>query len=347
MFRQIKKFMLVAIAVGVVMSWAVPAIGGIQGKRKFEHGERYENKTGSDAYCLRKILYKWTIDPASAESDQFAKCNVTKTGDYHLIECKVGEVPYTETAIVTFSGTSRDGTAEVVCAKWYSDPDCGYLSFIGYATLVGSTRPDEELNRGPLLIDVDIVVKHKASHWDDTTEQRVYTAETVSGSEIYFAEWRGYLHHSDMTEILWTCVDASSNPPPAPLQRTECLNDGDCTVAPYLYCGRFDPGKEGGPGGIDWYPPSTGPTSFTLIPEQEAGPFHLGTYKGTDRLLFRFYNVANNYIYGTTDYEVVQFRVRDWFIPTVSEWGLVVIALLVLAAGTIVIRRRRAMAAQA
>lgn len=67
----------------------------------------------------------------------------------------------------------------------------------------------------------------------------------------------------------------------------------------------------------------------------------LGAIDENDVVLFRFYTGPS----GTDNYELVQFRLGELNIPTVSEWGLVAMTLLGLTAGTIVFMRRRAMAA--
>ena len=363
MFRQIKSFVLVAITFGVVMSCAVPALGARK-PRKFFHGERYINDNEEEqrtAYCLRKIVYRWKIDEGTVKSDQFANCDVRQVGDYQIIDCsgaageKDGEVLYNvtdnDTAEVTFSGTALDGTAQVVCAKWYNNFDGNgkCTGFIAYARFVGSIKPEETENRaGPIVVPVDVVVENeRAQEWNDEANAPVAgTEKTVYGSKIYYAEFQGNLDEDHMTEVLWTCVNAASQPPPG--SRTECLNDGQCQLVDpvvYRYCGRYDEGKEPVPGGIDWYPP-TGVTSFTLVPGEEER-LYLGTFHKSRRILFRFYTDPDHLgRYRIDDYEVVQFWVLE-LIPAVSQWGLVVIALLVLAAGTIVIRRRKAMAAQA
>jgi len=74
--------------------------------------------------------------------------------------------------------------------------------------------------------------------------------------------------------------------------------------------------------------------------------YDLGEFDDPAVLLFRFYT-EDSPTPGQSGYELLQFCMKGACIPAVTEWGLVIIALLVLAAGTIVIRRRRAMAAQA
>ncbi len=67
----------------------------------------------------------------------------------------------------------------------------------------------------------------------------------------------------------------------------------------------------------------------------------LGAIDQSDTVLFRFYTGPS----GTDNYELVQFCMSETCIPAVSQWGILVIALLLAAGGTMVIRRRRAMAA--
>lgn len=337
MFRQIRSFALVGVMIGVVVSCTVPALGL---PRAFLQGERYVKETGDNAECLRKILYKWTINPATAGSDQFANCTVTRVGDYHRIECsgagsgKDGVVANGETATITFSGTALDGAAEVVSTKWLTadtaTPEDPCSKFISDAKSVAAVVPRETANRAGQDVHVEVEVENR------------HGVGTVEGSDIYYAAWQGFLHESDMTEVLWTCVNASNNPP-APGSRTECWDDSYCS-GDYPYCGRYDEDKEGGAGGIDWYAPD-GPTSFVL-PAGGKATFDLGMIHKSRRVLFRFYTDATDNEYETDDYEVVHFWLLK-MIPTVTAWGVVVMAMLLLTAGTIVYIRRRAVAARA
>lgn len=87
--------------------------------------------------------------------------------------------------------------------------------------------------------------------------------------------------------------------------------------------------------------------NFTLDYDGVGNPkskiYDLGAHDDAAVLLLRFYTGAS----GTDKYEVLQFCMHEHgkCIPAVSQWGVVVIALLLTAGGTIMIRRRRAMAA--
>ncbi|UCC28807.1 MAG: IPTL-CTERM sorting domain-containing protein [Phycisphaerales bacterium] len=334
------------------------------------HGERYINKTGKTAFCLRKYLHDYEVRRDRAWSNELPNCRVERlAGNHTLIECwgETGVAP-NDTATVSFYGRTAlnsDGTAEVMSSKWYQykkeppgeDP-CE--EFIDYAEPVASPMAQDTETRAE-EVQVDAVFKHLVRGWDDETNQPVALAKTLYGSEIYFARWQEKLHEPDMTEDLWTCVNELNQPPAPPGTRKECLNDAECLLAnpAYRYCGRcydeddpegqceepFDPVQHG----ITWEQAKTDSLETTFVLSeygQETDPFRLGRHRETQRLLLRHYtDLKHNY--ESSDYEVVQFMVRDWLIPAVSEWGLVVIALLMLAAGTIVIRRRRAMAARA
>ena len=111
---------------------------------------------------------------------------------------------------------------------------------------------------------------------------------------------------------------------------------------------------QSGTSDIDWIDlnPNDNDVDFT-INHNDVTAYDLGEHTTGQVVLFRF--DAEGVVpdppppggRGTaTHRELFQFRVPAP-IPAVSAWGMVVIALLVLAAGTIVIRRRRAMAAQA
>lgn len=330
MCREFTSRVLLAVMIGVVISSTATALGV---PKSFLEGERYENKTGQAAYCLMKILYKYTADQATAGSDKFLDCSVTQVGDYHRIVCKDGEVLAGQRATVTFSGTARDGAAEIVSAKWYkastTTPEDPCSELLGEAKAVASVIPQEALNRAGQDVHVKVEVENRQQ------------AGTAEGSDIYYATWQGFLQQDDMTEVLWTCVNALNAPPP-PGARTECMDDLSCS-GDYPYCGRYDEDKEGGAGGIDWYAP-TGPPAFALNPGESPIEFDLGMIHKSRRVLFRFYNDADSNIYGTDDYEVVQFWVLKE-IPTVSEWGLVVMGVLLLTVGTIVFVRRRSVSA--
>lgn len=66
----------------------------------------------------------------------------------------------------------------------------------------------------------------------------------------------------------------------------------------------------------------------------------LGALDPSDVVLLRFYTGAS----GTDGYELVQFRMSDLSIPTMTEWGVVVMTMLLLTAATIVYMRKRAVA---
>ena len=92
--------------------------------------------------------------------------------------------------------------------------------------------------------------------------------------------------------------------------------------------------------GIQWEPLDP----FALANTADTKVYPLGEIARGHPLLFRFYS-EDPPDEGVRDYEILRICVLDMCIPTVSEWGMVVIALLILGAGTVVIRRRRAMAA--
>jgi len=319
--------MLFIIAVCVLLGDNRPAVAAPV--REVPQGERYINNTEKTAQSMRKYLYKYDVVHNSRhwpESDKFAICNWKRVvGDYSVIECTGGEVLVDKTAEVKFYVEALPDDAGVLSAKWYSDAN--WTEFEGYAKAVPSIRAAVEKVRGEEYT-VKIVLKNDAE--DEST---------IYGSEIYYAEWQGKLHEKDMNEDLWTCVKADNQPPP--VSPTECLKDSDCMIAPYLYCGRYDEDEQHG---ITWVHRGSWPATFELEPGEDTDPhFELEeTYKGSDRILFRHYkdDTDDAYVYGTSDYEVVQFRVRD-IIPTVSEWGMVVMGVLLLTAGTIVYMRRR------
>jgi hypothetical protein len=91
-------------------------------------------------------------------------------------------------------------------------------------------------------------------------------------------------------------------------------------------------------------PPGLGvgfPDGFHLIPEEEFRCLDaLGIPDTEDHQTFEV--PSGNLIYNTpaTGDEVVNYEADAAEIPTVSEWGLIVITLLVLTAGMIVLKRR-------
>lgn len=81
---------------------------------------------------------------------------------------------------------------------------------------------------------------------------------------------------------------------------------------------------------ITWVPLS----GFGLTYGQ-ANPINLGALPSDRVLLFRCEAAGE----GATSQEIIQFRLA--VIPTVSEWGLIVLVLLMLTAGTILFAKRR------
>lgn len=70
----------------------------------------------------------------------------------------------------------------------------------------------------------------------------------------------------------------------------------------------------------------------------EMTPLDLGPIAAPEVVLLRFEAVGG----GQTTTEIIQFRAPS--VPTVSEWGLIILTLLLLTAGTILVARRRRVA---
>ena len=140
MFRQIKSSMLLGIAVCVLIGGSSPAVADLV-KEVFQ-GERYKNNTGAPVNSMKKYLYKYNVVQNARhwpQSDKFATCTWTPVGnDYSVIRCTDGVVPAGQTADVKFYVTALPETAEVLCAKWYSDAI--WTVPAGYATPVASPR---------------------------------------------------------------------------------------------------------------------------------------------------------------------------------------------------------------
>ncbi len=94
-------------------------------------------------------------------------------------------------------------------------------------------------------------------------------------------------------------------------------------------------------GSITWH--QLDPFTLENFGDDNAPGYDLGALAQSDIVLFRFYTGPAES--ETDNYELVQFCLSETCIPAVSQWGILVIALLLAAGGTIVIRRRRAMPA--
>ena len=358
MFRQIRSSVLVAVAVGVLIGGSRPAVGGPLAK-EFWQGERYKNVTGGNAKCLIKYLYDWDVNDASVRCPELTNCRVeARVGNYTVLKCSAAvgteEVPDGTTATIKFKGSPANNEAAVLCAEFYSDDTCE--TYIGDPIPVGTLGSLDTAGRDDNTLGFKVRIKHDSYDWisegPDEDEHPGDPLGPISGSEIYYAMWQEPIPEEDMTEDLWTCVD-EDNVPVAPA--TSCYDDTDCSNPDYPYCGRcYNDKRPDGicdgvqadrNRGIEWRQhPKEWPQSFTINHGESAGPFNLGDIGRNKRVLFRYYTDLEDDQYLKSEYEVIQFRPRD-IIPAVSEWGLLVIALLILAAGTVVIRRRRAMAA--
>lgn len=317
MSRQIKSSVLVGVTIGILLGCSAPALAQFQ----MAVAERYKNDSGATALCLRKVVYNYAI-VGQPQSDEFANCttrNVGTTG-YTVIDCSGadglhgGAVLPGEKSRVAFVGRAINRRAEVICAKWYTDAACTVNP--SYATPVPFVSSTGNLS---------ITVEHGAQEWTDADGPVGDPLGTINGSDVYFAVADEFLPVDEVEEILWTCHEEG-----VPIPGADCRTAGDCS--PGATCGP--------PPGLTWEDPVEGRASFQLE-WQEQVTYDLREFDENDVILFRFYTEAS----GTDGYEVLQFRVSDANIPTITEWGVAVMTVLLLTAATIVLMRRRAMPA--
>jgi len=327
MFRQIKKFMLVAIAVGVVMGGTARAFAD-----QARYQEFHQNLTLNAAYDIEKVL--WGIHEITyAYSDKFSEYSydnesvpgftiITWYGDYDTERVNPDE--WVEVCFQTDAGEQGLAEIEVVCAMW-TDHNGNFLGYAGAGTTVSAQTPGGK---------VTVYVKHSGKRFDAGMEGD--EMGPITGSKVYYTIADSLRTLEELNGDLWTChYDGTPSP------GESCETDADCTS-----------GGNCGPSDITWV--DLDPDGFTIsYGDSTQPPYDLGVHPHDAVVLFRFDTSGNTPVGGRGTWssrELLQFRVYaipSGDIPAVSEWGMVVIALLVLAAGTIVIRRRRAMSAQA
>ncbi len=312
MFRQIKKFMLVAVAVGVVMGGSTPALGDIA---RYGGGELERNDTGSPAGCMKKVV-EGNVVNGTVWSLHFAHCKVDHVYGFSVITCwgadligpkfKDGEVASGDYDFLTYGCNSEPVAEDAVGCKtwkWYSayDPDPAVQTCTGY---LGSSKPKSLVGMLPVPTgggSATLVVEHGAEGWNDETQQPTgVSLGPVELWEVYWAKTNTLRRPEQLTEDLFT-----------------------------------DPS-------IDWVLLED---TRTLANLEDDWSYNLGQLEYGDIVIFRYY--SEDSLRAVRDFELVQICAGQACIPAVTEWGLVIIAMLVLTAGTVVIGRRRAMAAQA
>ena len=204
---------------------------------------------------------------------------------------------------------------EVLCA-WWTDAGGGFIAYAGAGTTVTAQS-------GPGRVTV--TVRHSGKQFEAGVVGTVMGQITVSNVHYTVADTQRPL--DELTEVLWTChYDGTISP------GESCETDAGCTSSSGGNCGPPD---------ITWLP-----LDGTTLDYDQDKTYYLDEQAHETTVLFRFDAGGNTPAAGRGTWssrELLQFGVCA--IPTVSAWGMVVIAVLVLSAGTILIRRRRALAA--
>ncbi len=168
------------------------------------------------------------------------------------------------------------------------------------------------VTRGGRYGSYDIIVYHGGN--PVTVVVDVHAAHTINFMQLRFIDHG----HLGLDPICF----GGSNPEDACPIGNECLDGGVCEDLI---------GAEAGTctdqGGNIWHCVFT-PSNYT--PGDHAG------------LLMVMADIVGHAVNTDGDTASVLAGNRPWGIPTVSEWGLLIMALLVLGAGTVVLMRRRA-----
>ena len=277
MKANLRRWLLVASAMGMVFAWSVTA-------HAHWYNQCYINKTGQTAYDLTKIVVTNAPVTNAMRDHPFKNAVMCPFDPYTLIHWDSGQVPPNGLASGCFV---TEATEIEVLGAWWTD---SLGRFIGMAERLPTVRILERPG-GVAMAQL----AHVAVDWTGAG----FPPEPGDGPGAP-------LGPIEVTELNWAVIDRELPP--------EMLNDS--------LWGPFSR--------IIWHP-----LGDLVLCYGDSTVFDLGPQTPGKTILVRV-NLENG------GYEVVQYRMRGGDIPTLTEWGLIIFAVLLSAwMAWMFLRRRR------